>query len=63
MFRSARFVSASVLAMVLATAVAHPARGAVQPAARVGAPKLVVILVADQMRARGSNNTHAMADA
>ena len=51
MFRSARFVSASVLAMVLATAVAHPARGAVQPAARARAPKLVVILVADQMRA------------
>ncbi len=51
MFRSARFVSASVLALILATAVAHPARGAVQPAARAGAPKLVVILVADQMRA------------
>jgi len=51
MFRSARFVPASVLAVVVATGVAHPARGAVQPAAGAGAPKLVVILVADQMRA------------
>src|SRR5206468_12621 len=51
MFPQARWVSASALALLLATTVAHPARGAVQPAAPAGAAKLVVILVADQMRA------------
>jgi predicted AlkP superfamily pyrophosphatase or phosphodiesterase len=51
MFQPARFVSASALVLFLATTLAHPARGAVQPTAPAGAPKLVVILVADQMRA------------
>jgi predicted AlkP superfamily pyrophosphatase or phosphodiesterase len=49
MLQPARFVSASALVLFLATTLAHPARGAVQPTAP-GAPKLVVILVADQMR-------------
>ena len=51
MFQRPRFVSASALVLCLATTFAHPARGAVQPAAPAGASKLVVILVADQMRA------------
>ena len=51
MFPPARWVSVSALALLLATTVAHPARGAAQPTAPAGAPKLVVILVADQMRA------------
>ena len=45
-----RLVSASALALLLATSLAYPLRGRALQRTPAGSPKLVVILVADQMR-------------
>ena len=45
-----QLVSASALALLLASSVAYPARGAAPQRTPAASPKLVVILVADQMR-------------
>lgn len=46
-----RLVCASALGALLAASVGYPAGGAAQQRPAVGTPKLVVVLVADQMRA------------
>src|SRR5688572_1586621 len=46
----ARLMSASTLALILATSLAYPARGTALQGTPTNSPKLVVILVADQMR-------------
>ena len=50
MIPRSRLMSASALALILATSLAYPARGSALQRTPTGSPKLVVILVADQMR-------------
>lgn len=51
MFPRLRLVGASTVALLLGTAIVYPAHRATQSRDVTGEPKLVVILVADQMRA------------